>query len=128
MKHQELERGTHRLRQAALAALLSLAAGAPLSAAHADTDAAADAGKNEAGERSPGRYVDDKTIDARVKAAFVKDDEVKARDIHVKTYKGVVQLSGFVETESQASRAAEIALATPGVRSVKNDIQTQSQR
>jgi osmotically-inducible protein OsmY len=73
-------------------------------------------------------YVDDKTIDARIKAAFVKDDEVKARDIHVKTYKGVVQLSGFVETESQASRAAEIALATPGVRSVKNDIQTQSQR
>lgn len=128
MKHQELEHEAYCIRRAALVALLALAVGAPISAAYADTDAAANAGKNEASERSVGRYVDDKTIDARIKAAFVKDDEVKARDIHVTTYKGVVQLSGFVETESQASRAAEIALATPGVRSVKNDIQTKSQR
>jgi hyperosmotically inducible periplasmic protein len=71
---------------------------------------------------STGEYVDDSTVTAKVKAALVKDDTVKAREIQVETFKGVVQLSGFVDNGEQKSRAAEIAGGIPGVRSVKNNI------
>jgi len=71
---------------------------------------------------STGEYVDDATITTKVKAAFVKDDIVKARVISVETYKGVVQLSGFVNTPEEKARAAEIATSITGVSSVKNDI------
>jgi hyperosmotically inducible protein len=74
-------------------------------------------------KESTGQYVDDSAITTKVKAAFVKDEMVKASEITVETYKGIVQLSGFVNTSEQKTRAAQIASGVPDVKSVKNDIQ-----
>jgi hyperosmotically inducible protein len=71
---------------------------------------------------STGEYVDDSALTGKVKAAFAKDDDVKARDVQVETFKGTVQLSGFVNTAEEKSRAAQIAKGVPGVKSVKNNI------
>ncbi len=73
-------------------------------------------------KRSTGRYIDDKVITARVKAALVEDPGVKALQIKVETYEGVVQLSGFVDNPDQITRAADIAKGIEGVKSVKNDL------
>lgn len=71
---------------------------------------------------STGEYVDDAGITAKVKAAFVRDPVVKALDVKVETFKGVVQLSGFVDSAEQKSRAEQIARNTTGVQSVRNNI------
>lgn len=71
---------------------------------------------------SAGEYFDDTTITTKVKAALVESKEVKAREVNVETYRGVVQLSGFVSTQAEALKAAEIARGVKGVQSVKNDI------
>lgn len=73
-------------------------------------------------KESTGEYVDDATITTKVKAAFVKDEVVKALDVKVETFKGTVQLSGFVDTAEQKSRAAELARGINGVHDVKNNI------
>jgi hyperosmotically inducible periplasmic protein len=73
-------------------------------------------------QRSTGQYVDDKTISTKVKTALIEDKQVKARDIDVATYKGVVALSGFVDSQSEADRAAEVAEKVDGVQSVRNDL------
>lgn len=67
-----------------------------------------------------GEYLDDALISSRVKAAFAADPEVKATEVKVDTYKGTVQLSGFVESHESAQRAVEIARRIPGVREVRN--------
>jgi hyperosmotically inducible protein len=72
--------------------------------------------------QSTGEYVDDTAITTKVKAAFVRDEAVKALDVKVDTFKGVVQLSGFVDTAVQKERAAQLARAIAGVVEVKNDI------
>lgn len=69
-----------------------------------------------------GQYVDDATVTTRVKAKFAEDKTVSAMAIGVETLKGVVQLSGFAKTEAERTKAGELAHATPGVMSVKNDI------
>ncbi len=71
---------------------------------------------------STGEYVDDSTITTKVKTEFVQDSSVKALDIKVETFKGVVSLSGFVDTPDQKSRAAQLAAGVPGVHDVKNNI------
>ena len=76
--------------------------------------------------RGTGEVVDDTAITTRVKAALINDPDVKARQIEVETYRGVVQLSGFVESTQVASRASAIAEKVPGVRSVKNDMRVRS--
>jgi len=73
-------------------------------------------------KESTGEYVDDSTITAKVKAAFIHDDTVKAFDVSVETFKGVVQLSGFVDTSEQKHRAGDLAAGVRGVRDVKNNI------
>jgi len=73
-------------------------------------------------ERSTGQYVDDKTISTKVKTALINDEQVKARNIDVETYKGVVALSGFVDSSSKADRAVTLAQKVEGVQSVKNDL------
>jgi hyperosmotically inducible periplasmic protein len=73
-------------------------------------------------QQSTGEYVDDKAITAKVKAEFVRDELVKALDVNVDTFKGVVQLSGFVDTQAQKERAAQIAATVNGVREVKNNV------
>ena len=71
---------------------------------------------------STGEYVDDSTITAKVKAALVKDPIVKALDVKVETFKGAVQLSGFVNTEAEKMQAGSLAASVSGVTGVKNDI------
>jgi hypothetical protein len=69
-----------------------------------------------------GEYVDDTVITAKVKAALLNDATVKSREINVETFKGVVQLSGFVQEQADATKAAMLARGVKGVMSVKNDI------
>ena len=76
--------------------------------------------------RGTGEVVDDASLTTRVKAALINDPQVKARDIEVETYRGVVQLSGFVDSAMVAERAAGIAGKVAGVRSVKNDMRVKS--
>ena len=77
-------------------------------------------------KRSTGAYLDDKVVTAKVKAALLKDPEVKALQVNVETYNGVVQLSGFVDKPEQISRAAEVAKGVEGVKSIKNDLNIRS--
>lgn len=72
-----------------------------------------------------GEYIDDSVITAKVKAAFVNDPAVKATEINVETFKGEVQLSGFVAQAADAQRAADIARGVKGVKSVKNDVRVK---
>lgn len=71
---------------------------------------------------STGQYVDDATITAKVKAEIFKDPALKVNQIGVETYKGVVQLSGFVDSRDNVNKAGDIAAGVPGVVSVKNDL------
>ncbi|PIP35760.1 MAG: transporter [Desulfobacterales bacterium CG23_combo_of_CG06-09_8_20_14_all_52_9] len=71
---------------------------------------------------STGEYVDDSVITTKVKSLLAGDDFLKSFQIGVETYKGVVQLSGFVNTKEAANKAAQIAGSVKGVKSVKNDL------
>jgi osmotically-inducible protein OsmY len=73
-------------------------------------------------QSSTGEYVDDSAITVKVKAAFVNDPMVKVRDVSVETFKGVVQLSGFVDTAAEKAQAERVAASISGVTSVKNSI------
>jgi hyperosmotically inducible periplasmic protein len=78
-----------------------------------------------AGDRyhqSTGEAIDDHGISMRVKSALANDAEYKYDGVDVKTFKGTVQLSGFVDTSSQKSRAAELAKGVDGVKDVDNNI------
>ncbi len=72
--------------------------------------------------KSTGEMVDDAGVTSKVKAALLADPDVKGLAVKVKTYKGEVQLSGFVDTQAQKKRAGEIAQGVKGVQWVKNDI------
>jgi len=69
-----------------------------------------------------GEYVDDSVITTKVKAALVNDPDVSAAEVNVETFKGVVQLSGFVNSRADMNKAVEIARGVKGVTSVKNDM------
>lgn len=71
---------------------------------------------------STGGYVDDSVITTKVKSDLVADPVTKARAISVETFKGVVQLSGFVNTVQEKEKAGEIARNVKGVVDVKNNI------
>src|SRR3989337_2967716 len=73
-------------------------------------------------QESTGEYVDDSTITAKVKAAIFDDPALKVLQINVETFKGTVQLSGFVNSPQAVSRAAEVARGVSGVKSVKNNL------
>jgi osmotically-inducible protein OsmY len=69
-----------------------------------------------------GEYVDDAVITTKVKALILDEPGLKSAEINVETFKGIVQLSGFVSSQGNISRAAEIARSVKGVSSVKNDM------
>ena len=77
-------------------------------------------------QESTGEYVDDAAITAKVKIELFRDPDVSGFQTRVETYKGQVQLSGFVETPEQRSKAAEIARRVPGVKSVTNNLIVKS--
>ena len=67
-----------------------------------------------------GEYVDDTVITTKVKAAVFNEPSLKSAEINVETFKGVVQLSGFVNSQGDINKAIEVARSVPGVTSVKN--------
>ena len=69
-----------------------------------------------------GEYVDDTVITTKVKAAILNEPTLKVAEINVETFKGTVQLSGFVSSQAAMNRAVEVARGVSGVRSVKNDM------
>ncbi|MFC4158399.1 BON domain-containing protein [Chitinimonas lacunae] len=76
-------------------------------------------------EETPGQYLDDAVITTKVKAALIGDTNLKANEINVETYRGTVQLSGFVDDPQTVSRAADVASTVKGVKSIKNDLQVK---
>jgi hyperosmotically inducible protein len=73
-------------------------------------------------ERSTGEYIDDKALNSRVKTALSENPEYKFTDVNVTSFKGTVQLSGFVNTTDQKKMAGTIAEKVQGVKSVENNI------
>jgi osmotically-inducible protein OsmY len=69
-----------------------------------------------------GEYLDDTAITAKVKSAILTEPDLKVMQINVETFKGVVQLSGFVNSRESATRAANVARSVHGVKEVKNDL------
>lgn len=112
---------------AAILAVTALAFGtgaiATESAARDETSAATSKPvKEQASKESAGEYVDDAVITGKVKAAVFEDASLKSAEINVETYKGVVQLTGFVESRASIKKVARLARAVKGVKSVKNDM------
>lgn len=73
-------------------------------------------------QEGTGEYVDDSVITTKVKAAILNEPTLKVAEINVETFKGVVQLSGFVSSQAAAGKAVEVARGVKGVKSVRNDI------
>jgi osmotically-inducible protein OsmY len=73
-------------------------------------------------QEGTGEYFDDTVITTKVKAAILNEPSLKVFQINVETFRGVVQLSGFVSSRDQINKAAEVARGVAGVTSVKNDI------
>jgi osmotically-inducible protein OsmY len=69
-----------------------------------------------------GEYFDDSVITAKIKTQLANDDFLKSFEISVESRKGVVQLSGFVDSQRAVDKAGQIARGVEGVRSVKNDL------
>lgn len=72
-----------------------------------------------------GEFIDDTVITTKVKAAIINDPTLKATEINVETFKGVVQLSGFVASQADINKAVEVARSVKGVHSVKNDMRVK---
>lgn len=73
-------------------------------------------------QEGTGEYVDDSVITTKVKAAILGEPTLKVAEINVETFKGIVQLSGFVTSTAMANKAVEVAGKVSGVKSVKNDM------
>ena len=74
-------------------------------------------------QEGTGQYVDDTAITTKVKAAILGQPGLKSSEINVETFKGRVQLSGFVSSRDDIQSAVKVASAVSGVKSVKNDMQ-----
>ena len=72
-------------------------------------------------QQGTGEYIDDAVITSKVKAAFAADPTVKATEVQVETFKGTVQLSGFVESRESAQKAVQLAREVKGVKEVRNN-------
>ena len=72
-----------------------------------------------------GQYFDDSVITTKVKAAILDEPSLKSAEINVETFKGTVQLSGFVSSRAAVDKAVEVARQVKGVTSVKNDMRVK---
>ena len=75
-----------------------------------------------------GEYFDDSAITTKVKAAILAEPSLKVNEITVETFKGTVQLSGFVSSASQTGTAVEVARKVKGVKAVRNDMRVKGQQ
>jgi osmotically-inducible protein OsmY len=78
-------------------------------------------------QEGTGEYVDDTVITTKVKTAVFSEPSLKSAEINVETFKGVVQLSGFVSSRTDINKAVEVARSVKGVESVKNDMRVKGQ-
>ena len=85
--------------------------------------AAAGGCASKGSHESPGAYMSDTAITSKVKAKMLADKEVSGTSVDVETYQGRVQLSGFVKSDQERQKAAELARSVNGVKEVRNDIQ-----
>ena len=76
-------------------------------------------------QEGTGEYIDDTVLTTKVKAAVFNEPSLKSAEINVETFKGVVQLSGFVNSSAAASKAVDVARGVSGVKSVKNDMRVK---
>lgn len=76
-------------------------------------------------KESTGGYIDDTVVTTKVKSALFGDKEIKSSQISVETFKGRVQLSGFVNSDADAKRAVEVARKVQGVRVVENSLRVR---
>lgn len=79
-------------------------------------------------QEGTGEYLDDTVITTKVKAAVFSEPSLKSAEINVETFKGVVQLSGFVSSRADINKAVEVARSVNGVKSVKNDMRLKGQQ
>ena len=75
------------------------------------------------GRRGAGEVIDDSVLTSKVKLALIDDPVTKAHQVNVETQKGVVQLTGFVDSTAAKARAAELARSVEGVTAVRNDLE-----
>jgi osmotically-inducible protein OsmY len=75
-----------------------------------------------ANKEGTGEYIDDSVVTTKVMSAIFADPDLKSAEINVETFKGVVQLSGFVSKEANISKAGAVAAGVEGVTSVKNNL------
>ena len=73
-------------------------------------------------QEGAGEYVDDTVITSKVKSAIFGEPTLKSAEINVETFKGIVQLSGFVNSVADQRKALDLARSVPGVKSVKDDM------
>ena len=80
---------------------------------------------SSAKQEGTGEYVDDSVITTKVKTAILNEPMLKVAEINVETFKGIVQLSGFVSSQGAMTKAVEVAQGVGGVKSVKNDMRVK---
>jgi hyperosmotically inducible protein len=78
-------------------------------------------------QRAAGETIDDGVVTAKVKAALIDNDIVEAGEVNVTTYRGVVQLSGFVDSNEEKTQATQAAKSVSGVKEVRNDLKVQGE-
>jgi hyperosmotically inducible protein len=78
-------------------------------------------------QEGAGEYIDDSVITTKVKAAIFNEPTLKSTEINVETFKGVVQLGGFVNSQADINKAVDVARSVKGVASVKNDMRVKGQ-
>lgn len=101
---------------------------APMKTADAGKPAPAKAAAPASKQESTGEYFDDATITTKVKAAVLGEANLKSAEINVETYKGTVQLTGFVKSKADIDKAVQLAKGVKGVTSVKNDMIVKGQQ
>ena len=76
-------------------------------------------------QEGTGEYFDDTVVTTKVKAVILNEPSLKSAEINVETFKGVVQLSGFVNSQADINKAVEVVSKVSGVKSVKNDMRVK---
>jgi len=79
-------------------------------------------------QEGTGEYFDDTVITTKVNAAIFSEPSLKSAEVNVETFKGVVQLSGFVSSRTDINKAVEVARSVRGVKSVKNDMRVKGEQ
>jgi len=79
-------------------------------------------------QQSAGEVIDDSVLTSKVKLALVEDPVTKAGQINVETFRGVVQLGGFVDNAQAKEQATKVARSVTGVKEVRNDLRVSTPR